>query len=232
MNGEEKAVLIQGKLDINRAVDGDQVVIEIYPKQAWKAESELLVQNDHDDDVPPEGPSGTLAGNDNLAGKPGSTGNSSENTGERQISGRVVAIAKRNWKPYCGSIEPLTGAFAGGYCLFDPVNRRIPRIRIKTSQYEKLVNKRIVVVINDWPATSNYPIGHYTQWACRGRLTCRTLGEIGDREVETQVLLLEHEIPPNVFSKEVLDCLPPSDWHITEDNARGREVGAPPIFES
>ena len=62
-------------------------------------------------------------------------------------------------------------------------------------------------------------------------VTRRTLGEIGDREVETQVLLLEHEIPPNVFSKEVLDCLPPSDWHITEENARGREVGAPAVFE-
>ena len=36
MNGEEKAVLIQGKLDINRAVDGDQVVIEIYPSRRGK----------------------------------------------------------------------------------------------------------------------------------------------------------------------------------------------------
>ena len=168
MNGEEKAVLIQGKLDINRAVDGDQVVIEIYPKQAWKAESELLVLNDHDDDVPGD----NVAGNEGVAGNGSGSGNESaakngnggaENTGEKQITGRVVAIAKRNWKPYCGSIEPLTGAFAGSYCLFDPVNRRVPRIRIKTSQYEKLVNKRIVVVINDWPVTSNYPIGHYTK---------------------------------------------------------------------
>lgn len=162
MNGEEKAVLIQGKLDINRAVDGDQVVIEIYPKQAWKAESELLVLNDHDDDVPGD----NVVGNEGMAGNGNGNGNGNggaENTGEKQITGRVVAIAKRNWKPYCGSIEPLTGAFTGSYCLFDPVNRRVPRIRIKTSQYEKLVNKRIVVVINDWPVTSNYPIGHYTK---------------------------------------------------------------------
>ena len=63
------------------------------------------------------------------------------------------------------------------------------------------------------------------------RLTGRTLGEIGDREVETQVLLLEHEIPPNVFSKEVLDCLPPSDWRITGENARGREVVVAPNLD-
>ena len=70
-----------------------------------------------------------------------------------------------------------------------------------------------MVAIDDWPVTSRYPIGHYT----------KTLGPIGDREVETQVLLIEHEIPPNVFSKEVMDCLPPDDWKITEENARGRE---------
>lgn len=143
MNNEEKAVLIQGKIDINRAVDGDQVVIEVYPKKDWKAESELLVLNDNEED---ETATETAA-----------------SPAEKQISGRVVAIVKRNWKPYCGSIEPSTSAFGRSYCLFDPVNRRVPRIRIKTSQYEKLVNKRIVVVINDWPVTSNYPIGHYTK---------------------------------------------------------------------
>lgn len=144
MNNEEKAVLIQGKIDINRAVDGDQVVIEVYPKKDWKAESELLVLNDNEEDETATETAASLA--------------------EKQISGRVVAIVKRNWKPYCGSIEPSTSAFGSSYCLFDPVNRRVPRIRIKTSQYEKLLNKRIVVVINDWPVTSNYPIGHYTKW--------------------------------------------------------------------
>jgi singapore isolate B (sub-type 7) whole genome shotgun sequence assembly, scaffold_0 len=96
--------------------------------------------------------------------------------------------------------------------LFDPVNSRIPKIRLKTSQYNRLLNQRIVVAIDDWTCSSRYPVGHYL----------RSLGPIGDREVETQVLLLEHDIPPNVFSKEVLDCLPPADWKITEENSRGR----------
>lgn len=52
----------------------------------------------------------------------------------------------------------------------------------------------------------------------------RTLGDIGDRETETQVILIEHDIPPNVFSKEVLECLPPDDWKISEENSKGREV--------
>ena len=52
----------------------------------------------------------------------------------------------------------------------------------------------------------------------------RTLGDIGDRETETQVILLEHDIPPNTFSREVMECLPPDDWCISEENSQGREV--------
>ncbi len=44
-------------------------------------------------------------------------------------------------------------------------------------QYDKLVDKRIVVVVDGWEADSMYPTGHYT----------RTLGSIGDRDTETEV---------------------------------------------
>ena len=84
---------------------------------------------------------------------------------------------------------------------------------MKTGQYERLKDQRIVVSIDDWPISSRYPLGHYL----------KTLGPIGDREVETEVILLEHSIPSNVFSQEVLACLPPPDWRITETNSRGRE---------
>lgn len=114
--------------------------------------------------------------------------------------------------------------------MFDPVSRHIPKIRIKTNQYGTLVNQRIVVAINDWPTNSLYPIGHYIRFPCFHVSIFRSLGQIGDREVETQVLLLEHSIPANVFSKEVMDCLPPADWHITEENARGRLVRGFVVF--
>ena len=44
-------------------------------------------------------------------------------------------------------------------------------------QYDKLVDKRIVVVVDGWEVDSMYPTGHYT----------RTLGSIGDRDTETEV---------------------------------------------
>jgi len=45
----------------------------------------------------------------------------------------------------------------------------------------------------------------------------RTLGNIGDKDTENEVLLLEHDIPHNQFSKDVLDCLPAMPWSISDE---------------
>lgn len=44
----------------------------------------------------------------------------------------------------------------------------------------------------------SYPIGHYV----------RTLGKIGDKAVENEVLLIEHDVPHEPFNDDVLKCLP------------------------
>ena len=45
----------------------------------------------------------------------------------------------------------------------------------------------------------------------------RLLGEVGDRETENEVLLLEHDVPHSRFSTAVLDCLPKLPWLITKE---------------
>lgn len=50
----------------------------------------------------------------------------------------------------------------------------------------------------------------------------RSLGKAGEKEVETEVLLFEHEIPSRPFSEKQLACLPPSDWCIVPENSMGR----------
>ena len=95
--------------------------------------------------------------------------------------GRVVGIMKRNWKHYCGSLahdkDHAVAASSTGQratsCLVVPVDKRIPRIRIVTRQREALAGKRLVVAIDDWPANSRYPRGHYVS----------TLGASGDKAV-------------------------------------------------
>ena len=81
---------------------------------------------------------------------------------------------------YCGSLEPMAlPAGSGGiaHALFVSKDRRIPKIRIQTRQLENLLDKRIVVAVDSWDRLSRYPSGHYV----------RTIGEIGDRDTESEV---------------------------------------------
>lgn len=47
-----------------------------------------------------------------------------------------------------------------------------------------------------------YPSGHYV----------KTLGVIGDKETETEVLLIENDIKTTPFTPAVHDCVPPLPW--------------------
>ncbi|KAK8809491.1 hypothetical protein WA158_000434 [Blastocystis sp. Blastoise] len=194
-NGEETRVLIQGLPNINRAVDGDRVCIYIYPEEKWSAPSTVLADNETEDT------------NDTNISVP-------KNKNSIQVSGRIVGILKRNWGTYCGSIELKEGYqyIPGSYVFFIPVNKSIPKIRFKTRQYNEIIDKRIILSIDDWPSNSIFPLGHYQS----------TIGPIGDKEVESQVILLERRIPFLPFTKAVMDCLPPPNWKITADNAKGR----------
>lgn len=44
----------------------------------------------------------------------------------------------------------------------------------------------------------------------------KNLGTAGDKETETEVLLLEHDVPHQAFSQAVLSFLPKMPWSITE----------------
>lgn len=75
-------------------------------------------------------------------------------------------------------------------------------------QAAMLMDKRMVVVIDSWPADSMYPAGHYV----------RTLGTIGDKETETEVLLIENDINTSPFSPAVHACVPPLPWSVTQSD--------------
>jgi exosome complex exonuclease DIS3/RRP44 len=44
----------------------------------------------------------------------------------------------------------------------------------------------------------------------------RSLGPLGDKETENEVLLIEHDVPHSNFSEEVLSFLPKLPWNTTE----------------
>jgi len=110
----------------------------------------------------------------------------------------------------------------------DPV---IPKIRIKTRQADTLFDKRIVVSIDRWDRTSKFPSGHYVKTLgntppshshSHSHLLTLT-GKIGDRDVESEALLIQHEVPYHPFSEAVLACLPKRHpWVVTDEELPGR----------
>lgn len=125
---------------------------------------------------------------------------------------KVVAIARRNWRPYCGSLASTTSAADGDRGLFIPVNRKLPRVRIRSRRLMELAGQRLLLVMDAWPRTASLPSGHVV----------RELGAAGGLEAETATILLEQEINTSPFSSAALATLPPADWVVTPDHLRGR----------
>ncbi|KAF6154330.1 hypothetical protein GIB67_026786 [Kingdonia uniflora] len=217
-------ITIHGRTNMNRAFDGDVVAVELLPKDQWPQETSVSIADDEDEE------------DENVHLVPGSADDAPRNTNNVQESagdvvsvscrpsGRVVGVIKRNWRSYCGSLEPMSMPGGNGgvaNALFVSKDRRIPKIRIQTRQLGNLLDKRIVVAVDSWDRLSRYPSGHYV----------RTIGEIGDRDTESEassstqplfaynfVVLIENDIDCRPFSTQVLACLPPLPWSVSSED--------------
>ncbi|XP_035249105.1 exosome complex exonuclease RRP44 [Anguilla anguilla] len=197
--GEDgKEVLIQGLQNLNRAVHQDVVAVELLPRDQWVAPSSVVLQD--------EGPK-----DEDEADETETMLKSEASEAMLKPTGKVVGIIKRNWRPFCGMLSKSQIKEATRH-LFTPADRRIPRIRVETRQAVALEGQRIMVAIDGWPKHSRYPNGHFV----------RNLGSAGDKETETEVLLLEHDVPHQAFSQAVLSFLPKMPWGITEEDMKKR----------
>uniref|UniRef100_A0A8C4T523 Protein DIS3 homolog n=1 Tax=Erpetoichthys calabaricus TaxID=27687 RepID=A0A8C4T523_ERPCA len=128
-----------------------------------------------------------------------------------QLKMEIQESMLKNWRQYCGMLSKSQIKEAKKH-LFTPADRRIPRIRIETRQASTLEGQRIIIAIDGWPKNSRYPNGHFV----------RSLGNVGNKETETEVLLLEHDVPHQPFSQAVLSFLPKMPWSITEQDMKNR----------
>eukprot|EP00951_Prasinocladus_malaysianus_P049335 scaffold668598_cov28-Prasinocladus_malaysianus.AAC.1 len=63
----------------------------------------------------------------------------------RRPTGRVVGVLKRNWRQrgYAGSLDPQSATGGRQSVLFVPVEKKFPRVRIRTRQVGPAVNPSV-----------------------------------------------------------------------------------------
>ncbi len=233
--------LIPDFRSMNRAISGDDVVIRLRDPSAWEAPRNIVVSPEElvvDGKKPNNSSSATVLNDIASMGATLDGLSRSELDAELQVkrddedpdnvtttstndnadilrdgvmpTADVVGIWARNTRPYCGSIEESDKT--NGRVFFLPVNRSIPRILIETSDIQSIVSKRIIVAFDSWSAESRHPQGHLV----------KVIGEIGETQAETEVVLTEYDVRHERWSKEVESCLPTDSYEITAEELEGR----------
>ena len=208
----DKPLLVLGRESSNRSVSGDSVVVEILSKEQWKAPSTKIIDDEmlnRNDNAEVEESEAVVTERERRALQEEvrkAHGGASET--RSQPTARVVGVVKRNWRQYVGTVDPGSSGSVAAQSrkqqtvFLVPMDKRIPKIRIRTRQADELVGKRIVATIDSWDRDTRYPVGHYV----------RSLGELETKGAETEALLLEYDVQYRPFPKTVLDCLP-SEGH-------------------
>lgn len=203
----DKSLLILGRENSNRAIQGDIVVIEVLPRGQWKAPSNKIIEEvtvNRNENAEIEGGETVTTEEERRALHEEVKRTQSKTTeGRHQPTARVVGVIKRNWRQYVGHVDNGSNSSENHgrkqqTVFLMPMDKRIPRIRIRTRQASELLDKRILVTIDAWEQDSRYPVGHFV----------RSLGELETKGAETEALLLEYDVQYRPFRKAVLDCLP------------------------
>ena len=185
-------ILLRGRAAMNRALDGDTVVVRLLPRSEWARTDGGLAERgkadgaDASDDIGVADPAGAhVASGDFGTAVDDEWGGGG---GDARPCGEVVGVVKRGWRPYTCVID-MDSAIGNQY-LAEPLDARIPRVNITTRQPAALASKLVLVAIDFWEAAHRYPTGHYV----------RTLGDVGDVNAESEAILHEHEVNAAPFS--------------------------------
>ena len=217
-------VLISGRIDMNRALDGDEVIIRLHPREKWKriqGSLALTAQSDALNSLEDESDDGESEGQ--LAGT-----EAADDVSDRGllVTGTVVSIKKRDISEIVVTIPMMSADKVAAqkqnsismlsdmlekenFVLVVPLDMRLPKIRLRTRQWSKLEGHRIIVAFDNWPTDSMFPNGHLV----------RVIGEANDWKTEVESILIRHSIFPKPFSPMALACVPVIDADIS--NSQG-----------
>jgi exoribonuclease R len=193
-----RVVIIQNRGDMNRALDGDTVAVEVLSLCAYSGPTINRVELDVDEsDQIVQALAASLIPTNAL------------NVFSKLPSARVVGIIHRISRdivvtvPASSSEEdsqskkPSTTGKESAL-LVCPIVRNIPHCRLRTKLYSKLEGQRVVVRFDSWPQDSKFPNVHFV----------RTIGDPSDWRTDIDALLEKHHISPRAFSANALKCLP------------------------
>lgn len=181
---QNKRVRILGSKNMNRAIHGDDVYVEII-EEVCEDEIDVNVEDT----------------NDFVTKK-----NKLENeTNKNVLFGKVVGIAKREKTELIGTILNSTISGDGSQnVLVLPIDKRYPPIRIRTSQPDELVNRRLWIELEFWEKDSKYPTGHYF----------KKMSQIGDVNGEIECILLSNGV--SYFNHKWIELIKPINYYNVE----------------
>ncbi|KAG5643684.1 hypothetical protein DXG03_000517 [Asterophora parasitica] len=216
-----KPILLIGRENMNRAVHGDVVAVEVFDESEWKAPNDEVVDQEStlkNDDAEDEGGD---EDDDEVQRREKRAEQSVKRTEGKQPTGRILGVIKRNWRAYVCHIDStsltstLSTSLSQQTVFATPTSRLLPRIRLRTRQAPSLLGQKILVTIDRWDASSRYPEGHFV----------RALGKVESKDAEQEALLLEFEVPYRPFGKAILECLPKEGdkWVVPPKNEGSRE---------
>ncbi|KAJ2734872.1 hypothetical protein IW152_001982 [Coemansia sp. BCRC 34962] len=168
-------ILIVGRTALNRACTGDTVIVRLLTRAEENADSKVLAVEQGSDEA--EDDSEALAVEQIDAGE-----ETSLNNARTPVRGVVVGVAERKWRPFVATLQ-LDEA-GGSRHLAVPVDSTVPKIRIHYMDTAAIAGKYFVVAIDEWPADSQYPQGHFV----------RVIGPVGNLDTEVDVILVERQI--------------------------------------
>jgi exosome complex exonuclease DIS3/RRP44 len=210
LEGDLSTIHLPDRMHLNRAIQGDSVVVEIV-KTAASIQDDSIVLAEEDESKSSDSKS-EATGSSGIGGEE-ITLNEGSIVG---VIGKVVGILNRKHRAYVGSIDKSAVRTDAPIqnLLFFPMDRRIPRIRIRTRQAENLVGKRILVSLDGWERRDKNPSGHFV----------KDLGMAGERATEIAAILLEHDVSTLPFTPAQIAELPVDgeNWVVKEEHLKGR----------
>lgn len=207
-------IMINGRKDMNRSLDGDEVVVRVNVREKWGRSSGSLTLSHQLDAVDSDAIDDAIS--DDVTDLETQT-NASFNGGTEGllITGVIVGILKREISEIVVTIPSMpiisnesntvnddlpatsTALDKEEFLLAPPIDKKLPKIRLRTRQWSKLQGYRVVLTFDSWPLDSVYPNGHLV----------RIIGQANDWKTEIESLLIRHSIFPRPFSPAALACV-------------------------